>query len=63
MKSVRNIIVGAEIVFNLIAKLMRFKGEIKWDTTKPEGQPRRMLDTSRAQKGSASRPKSPLKKD
>jgi GDP-L-fucose synthase len=25
-----------------------FKGSIKWDTTKPEGQPRRALDVSRA---------------
>ncbi len=34
----------------LIAKLTGFKGEIIWDTTKPDGQPRRMLDTSRAEK-------------
>ena len=26
-----------------------FTGEIRWDTTKPNGQPRRKLDTSRAQ--------------
>ncbi len=32
----------------LIAELTGFKGEIKWDTSKPDGQPRRMLDTSRA---------------
>ncbi len=32
----------------LIARLCRFEGEIVWDTTKPDGQPRRMLDTSRA---------------
>lgn len=32
----------------LIAKLTNFKGEITWDTTKPDGQPRRMLDTGRA---------------
>lgn len=35
---------------NLICKLMDFKGEIHWDTTKPDGQPKRCLDTSRAQK-------------
>ena len=29
---------------------MDFKGEIKWDTAKPDGQPRRCLDTSRAEK-------------
>ena len=34
----------------LIAKLMDFKGKIIWDTTKPDGQPRRMLDTSKAEK-------------
>jgi GDP-L-fucose synthase len=34
----------------LIAKLTEFKGEIIWDATKPEGQPRRMLDTSRAER-------------
>jgi GDP-L-fucose synthase len=32
----------------LVARLCRFEGEIAWDTTKPNGQPRRMLDTSRA---------------
>jgi len=34
----------------LISKLMGFKGEIVWDTSKPDGQPRRMLDVSRAKK-------------
>ena len=33
----------------LIARLTGFKGEIVWDSTKPDGQPRRMLDTSRAE--------------
>jgi len=32
----------------LIARLTGFDGEIVWDTTKPNGQPRRGLDTSRA---------------
>ncbi len=35
---------------NLIAELTGFSGEIKWDTSKPDGQPRRMLDTSKAKK-------------
>jgi len=34
----------------LICKLMDFKEEIRWDTSKPDGQPRRRLDTSKAQK-------------
>ncbi len=32
----------------LIAKHTGFEGEIVWDTTKPNGQPRRVLDVSRA---------------
>jgi GDP-L-fucose synthase len=33
-----------------IAKATGFKGEIRWDKSKPNGQPRRKLDTSLAQK-------------
>lgn len=32
----------------VIARLTGFEGEIRWDTTKPNGQPRRKLDTTRA---------------
>lgn len=32
----------------LIARLTGFQGRVVWDTTKPNGQPRRKLDTSRA---------------
>ncbi len=35
---------------NLIVKLTGFKGKVVWDTSKPDGQPRRMLDTSKAEK-------------
>ena len=34
----------------LIVKLTGFKGKIVWDKTKPDGQPSRMLDVSRAEK-------------
>ncbi len=34
----------------LIAELCGFTGRITWDTTKPNGQPRRCLDTSRAER-------------
>ena len=34
----------------LIAELVGFTGEIVWDTSKPDGQPRRWLDTSRAER-------------
>ncbi len=32
----------------LIVKLTGFEGELRWDASKPDGQPRRCLDTSRA---------------
>lgn len=31
-----------------ICRVMQFRGQISWDATKPDGQPRRRLDTSRA---------------
>jgi GDP-L-fucose synthase len=47
-----NIGAGFEIkikdLVELIAELTGFKGEIRWDTTKPDGQPRRCLDVNRA---------------
>jgi len=49
-----NIGAGFEITIKdlveLIAKLTGFKGKIIWDTSKPDGQPRRCLDTSKAEK-------------
>ena len=33
----------------LIGRLTRFKGKIRWDVSKPDGQPRRKLDISRAE--------------
>ena len=32
----------------LICELCGYTGEIRWDTSKPDGQPRRCLDTTRA---------------
>ncbi len=32
----------------LVAKIVGFEGKITWDSTKPDGQPRRCLDVSRA---------------
>lgn len=34
----------------LVAKTVGFKGEIKWDTTKPNGTPRKLLDVSKARR-------------
>jgi GDP-L-fucose synthase len=33
---------------NSIARLTEFKGDIRWQASKPDGQPRRQLDTTRA---------------
>jgi GDP-L-fucose synthase len=48
-----NLGTGKEITIRnlveMIAKLCDFHGEIRWDITKPDGQPRRCLDTKRAQ--------------
>jgi GDP-L-fucose synthase len=46
---------------NLIVELTGFKGKIKWDTSKPDGQPRRMLDTGRAEEKFGFRAKTDLK--
>lgn len=37
-----------EELVNLIAKLTAYEGKIVWETSKPDGQPRRCLETSRA---------------
>jgi GDP-L-fucose synthase len=37
-------------LIDIIVKETGFKGEIKWDKTKPNGQPRRKLDVSRAKR-------------
>jgi len=41
---------GIKDLAELIARLVGFKGKIKWDISKPDGQPRRKLDTSRAER-------------
>ena len=49
-----NIGAGREIkirdLVKLISKLTSYQGRIIWDKTKPDGQPRRMLDTALAKK-------------
>jgi GDP-L-fucose synthase len=49
-----NLGTGKEITIkelaNLVAKLTGFNGKIIWDNSKPNGQPRRCLDTSRAKR-------------
>ena len=49
-----NIGAGFEIsikeLVKLIGKIIGFKGKVIWDKTKPDGQPRRFLDTKKAAK-------------
>lgn len=49
-----NLGAGFEIsIKDLVMKIVEvtgFKGKVVWDASKPDGQPRRMLDTSRAEK-------------
>lgn len=40
--------ISIRALVELIAKRTGFTGRIEWDTTKPNGQPRRCLDTTRA---------------
>jgi GDP-L-fucose synthase len=44
----------------LIARLVGFRGRIEWDATKPDGQPRRQLDVSRARDAIGFVAKTPL---
>lgn len=49
-----NLGTGKEITIkqlvNLISNIIGYEGQIIWDKTRPDGQPRRCLDTSRAKK-------------
>lgn len=44
----------------LIMRLVGFKGRLRWDTTRPDGQPRRRLDTSKAERLFSFRARTPL---
>ena len=48
-----NIGSGREISIRALAesicRLCQFRGEIRWDHTKPDGQPRRCLETTKAE--------------
>ena len=45
----------------MISELMSFTGEIKWDTSKPNGQPRRKVSNRRAEEKFGFRPKVSLR--
>jgi len=59
-----NIGSGMEITIkdlvHLLCRLMNFKGEIHWDSSKPDGQPRRCLDISQAERKFGFKAKTPF---
>ncbi len=61
-----NIGSGSEISIKdlamLICRLINFKGKLVWDHTKPDGQPRRKLDTNRARREFGFEARTPFKK-
>jgi len=60
-----NLGAGMEITIRdlvvLIQELTEYTGEIHWDTSKPDGQPKRSLDVSRAQKEFGFKAKMPFR--
>ena len=60
-----NLGTGVEIsireLAELVAEVTGFEGEIAWDTSRPNGQPRRCLDTSRAKELFGFEAKTPLR--
>ena len=39
---------GRSNITDLVAKVIGYEGEIKWDSSKPNGTPRKLLDVSKA---------------
>ena len=59
-----NVGTGREIsigdLAGLISRLTGFRGEIRWDLSKPNGQPRRCLDITRAEQTFGFRARTPF---
>jgi GDP-L-fucose synthase len=52
--------ISIKALAGLIARLTGFEGELVWDTSKPNGQPRRGLDVSRAEESFGFRAQTPF---
>src|SRR5262249_2178798 len=56
---------GREITIRALAEMIcglcAFKGQLRWDASKPDGQPRRCLDTSRAREEFAFAARTPFR--
>lgn len=59
-----NLGAGFEILIRdlvqVIASIVGFQGELRWDLSKPDGQPRRLLDCTRAEREFGFRAKTPF---
>jgi GDP-L-fucose synthase len=53
--------ISVRSLLDLICSLTEYHGNVRWDPTKPDGQPRRSLDTSRAWAEFGWRAKTPLR--
>jgi GDP-L-fucose synthase len=53
--------ISIKALVELIAELTGFRGRVVWDTSKPNGQPRRSLDTSRAWEAFGFRARTPFR--
>lgn len=53
--------ISVKELVELIAQLTGFQGRVTWDTTKPNGQPKRSLDTSRAWEAFGFRARTPFR--
>lgn len=53
--------VSIKELVDLIGELTGFQGRIVWDTSRPDGQPRRCLDTSRAEREFGFRARTPFR--
>lgn len=56
-----NMEISIKDLVTLLCELMGFSGEVRWDTTKPDGQPRRCLDTTRAKERFGFQAKTPFR--
>jgi GDP-L-fucose synthase len=52
--------VSVKTLVDTVARLTGFSGRVEWDAARPNGQARRLLDTSRAERTFGFRARTPL---
>ena len=53
--------ISIKALAELIAEIVGFEGQLVWDSSKPDGQPRRLVDCSRAESAFGFRARTPLR--